>query len=94
MADSEKIEVKKNEDRGDFVEMLCDAAKKTNFKLLFFLFISFLFVSSDVFVGSTLSRINGAVEMGQITNYGTIIQGILLILLYIVFDILIASDFI
>jgi|SRR5579883_3683017 len=61
-----------------------------NYKMLLFLFIIFIFITSDIFVDKILSRINGTVEHTNITtNKGTFIQGLFLVLFYIIMDMLI-----
>jgi hypothetical protein len=45
-----------------------------------------LLLSSDVFVERVLSKIDAAVDMGHPTSYGTVIQGILLVLCALVLD--------
>lgn len=56
-----------------------------------FLFIVFLLLSSDVFIDQALSRFNGAVDAGIPTSIGVVIQGIFLVVGYILIDTLTAS---
>ena len=59
------------------VESLCNV----KYKSLIFLFILFILITSDVFVNMLLKKIGGAVDdRGYATPYGTVIQGIVLVL--------------
>ena len=65
-----------------------------NYKILFFIFIIFLFISSDVFIDKALSNIDGSVEYKTPNTKGTFIQGILLVFLYMIIDLVIKLGFI
>ena len=65
-----------------------------NYKILFFIFVIFLFISSDVFIDKALSRIDGAVEYKTPTTKGTFIQGFFLVFLYMIIDITIKMEWI
>lgn len=61
-----------------------------NLKLLFILFLIFLFINSDMFIDRMLGKVDGAVADGRMpTTKGTILQGTILVLLYIMADVLI-----
>lgn len=60
----------------------------SNVKLVAFLFIIFLFVSSDIFIEKFLSRFNNTTIGREPTVKGTIVQGIVLVLLFIFVDII------
>ena len=60
----------------------------SNIKLVTFLFIIFLFVSSDIFIEKFLSRFNNTTIGREPTVKGTIVQGIVLVLLFIFVDII------
>lgn len=89
--DSEEIAEPK---KGDLINVIVDFMNEINYKLVFFLFMIFLLLSSDVFLAQILSNINGAMELNTVTTYGTIIQGLFLILFYIIADMLIKTDLI
>jgi hypothetical protein len=64
-----------------------------NYKLLFFLFLIFIFLTSDIFVEKILARINGAVNGHEISTKGTLIQGLLLVLMYSITDLIIQLNY-
>lgn len=53
-------------------------------KSLFIMFALFLFVVSDIFTNSVISGFSGAVKGRTATTFGTVLQGIFLVLFYIV----------
>lgn len=57
--------------------------KLANLKLVAVIFMLFLLVTSDVFLHSAVSGFDGAVEGRGVTSRGTVIQGIFLVLFYI-----------
>lgn len=65
------------------------AASKLQWKLFGFMFIVFMFVNSDVFISRVLSKIDGATDFKDVTSYGTTLQGLLLVLACIMFDVLV-----
>ena len=66
-----------------------------NYKLIMFIFIIFIFVTSDVFIDKVVSRVDGTVEnMRETTNKGAFIQGLCLLLLYMIADLVIQLGFI
>lgn len=95
-ADSEKVEVSKNKGPSDLSPVLGQALGKVQVKLLFYMFIIFLILSSDVFVRRVLYYFKGATnEMGTATTtYGTIITGILLVIFVAIIDIMIKQKII
>lgn len=58
------------------------------------IFLIFLFISSDVFVTTTLAAFGGAVEGKLLTSYGYILQGVMLVLAAIAADFLEQHDLI
>ena len=48
------------------------------------LFLMFLFVTSDLFEDKVLSNFSGTTEARKVTQYGTAVQGIFLVLGFIV----------
>jgi hypothetical protein len=63
----------------------------TYFKLLFSIFVMFMFVSSDVFIDKVLGRIDGAVEHKNPTTKGTFVQALVLVLLVMIMDIILRT---
>lgn len=68
--------------RSDFTDMFMDFYAGIDFKVLFILFVIFLFVSSDVFINKVLNRFNGAVDYKNTTSYGTVLQGLFLTIIF------------
>lgn len=93
MSDSHSIKMNKSSKPEDFTPVLRDMAKGINYKLVGFLCMIFLFLTSDIFMEKILDKFDGAVDFpGRspvATSYGTILQMMLLALLYIVTDALI-----
>lgn len=87
--DSEPVEEVK---KGDLIKVTTDFLGNISYKLIFFLFMAFLFISSDVFSNNVLSKIDGAIELNDVTTYGTIVQGVILILFYLTIDMAIKAD--
>ena len=86
---------KKNKKKPDsFSNIIAESIYNINFKMLFFLLLIFLFLTSDTFVDRVLSRINGATEHKFPTLKGLGIQLMILALLYIIFDKLISNELI
>lgn len=56
------------------------AGHGSGLKLLLFVFVLFLLVNSDVFVNNVLCGLGGAVEGRNPTAYGTVVQGIVLVI--------------
>ncbi len=69
---------------------------KKIFKLLFILFVIFLMVTSEYFINNFIRNIDGAVQLSnsQTTFKGTIIQGIILVGIYGLANMLISNDYI
>jgi hypothetical protein len=58
-------------------------------KSVVILFMLFLFVVSDVYTNSILCNVNGAIYERNATNIGVVLQGISLVILFIVANYLI-----
>lgn len=72
-----------------------DALCNVRYKSLAFLFVMFILVTSDVFVGIVLKKLNGAVdEFGIATPFGVVVQGLVLVLAYILLEAMIARELI
>ncbi|AIB52004.1 hypothetical protein F-liban_283 [Faustovirus] len=65
-----------------------------DFKQSIFIFLLFIFVSSDLFYEHFLSMFDGAVDMRNVTNYGVIIQGVMLTIGFIVFNSMVKAELI
>jgi hypothetical protein len=89
MSDSDPINQGKIPDT--LTRIIVDAVASAHWKLYAFIFVLFIFISSDVFIGSTLGHIAGATENGTPTNYGVFIQGLFLVLFVIIIDIAISQ---
>ena len=78
----------------DDITSIAGAIGFKNFKISFFLFILFTLLSSDVFIDKVLSG-NGDYTNGRhATGKGTIVQGILLAVGYIIISCLVSCDYI
>lgn len=76
---------------GDFPSLFADLFTKINWKMCFFLFIIYILLNSDIFIDRFLSRRDGLVDNMTPTDKGTIVQAILLILLFIIMDAILRS---
>ncbi|MEM3062323.1 MAG: hypothetical protein QW303_02070 [Nitrososphaerota archaeon] len=74
------------EEKHSIAETIIGGISALNLKLLFFLFLLFLLVTSNAFVDNILVKFQGAVENKSPTFRGVAIQGIFLILFYIILD--------
>lgn len=83
--DSDPIAVSNRPD--DFTALITDGISGIQYKLILFLFLIFLIITSDVFTNRVLTKFKGAVDYKYPTNYGTVLQGVFLVLFYIVIDV-------
>ncbi len=88
MSDSDPL-IDGDEDSHSFVSVISDMFGAIQYKLFMFIFIIFLLISSDTFIGRILSNVNGAVDYRSPTSYGTFLQGLLLVLSCVVLQLLI-----
>jgi hypothetical protein len=58
--------------------------KKNSIKQYLILFIIFIFVVSDIFINNILSNIGNTVKCRTPTNLGVVVQGIFLVIFYII----------
>ncbi|QJX71567.1 hypothetical protein F-LCD7_0318 [Faustovirus] len=58
--------------------------QELDLKQAFLIFLFLIFVQSDLFYEHFLSIFDGALDMKTITNYGVIIQGVVLSVLFII----------
>ncbi len=70
----------------DFTSLITDGLSGIEYKLIFFLVLIFLIVTSDVFANRVLSKFKGAVDYKYPTNYGTLLQAMFLVIFYIIID--------
>jgi len=71
----------------EFSTVIADAISGVNIKVLISLFLIFMVITSDVFVARVLSNVTGATEYKHPTNYGTVLQGIFLVFLFLLVDV-------
>lgn len=76
-------------DRDELGSMVTDFFGKINFKIAIFLFIFGIFIFSDLFIEHVLSKIKDASSADTSTSKGTMIQLLVLVLLYLVVDLLV-----
>jgi hypothetical protein len=66
-----------------------------NYKSNILLFMIFIFVMNKYFINNVLIKFNKAVEPnGSTTQYGTVIQGVILVISYICLSMLVEHDII
>ncbi len=75
---------KKNNTIGGLV---AKSLSKVNYMVALCLFILFVILNNDVFINNILAKVNGAVEYDVPTSYGTMIQGLILIIGFMIMDI-------
>ncbi len=94
--DDEKKKSKKKpkKEKKTMISNLVDALANTNLKLLLFIFVLFIFVNTDLFVDKLLSRIDGAVDHRAATSKGVVIQGVFIVLMFVMADTLIQAGII
>ena len=83
-----------DDDTHDLYETSIGLCKKIKFKSLIFLFILFIIISSDVFIEQMLDKFSNSVEHNCPTSKGVIVQGIFLVLGFVILDTLVNSDLI
>ena len=71
-----------------FGDILLSAVKKMRVKDAFAVFVIFIIVNLSVFIDVFMSRVDGLVIGGQLTNQGTFVQGLLLVLLLCIYRVL------
>ena len=77
------------------LSMAVDSLCNIRYKSFIFLFILFILITSDVFVSMLLKKMGGAVDdRGYATPYGTVIQGIVLVLGYMFLNFFIDKELI
>jgi len=94
-SDSESIlALPEDEKKQSLFNMVGHTLGNINFKMLILLFLTFLFINSDIFINRILSRINGAVSGKVTTSWGVVIQALIFIFIYALLSILNVSELI
>lgn len=89
--DCESID--KNKAPDDITSLFTDLGTQ-KIKLSFFIFILFIFISSDVFVDRILSNKNNTYVEGRVlTSNGVVVQGLILSFCYIIITLLVENDY-
>ena len=71
-----------------FFTIAADIGKKISWKVAIFLFLIYVFINTRTFIDQALGRIKNTVEDGHPNAKGTLVQGLLVILSYIILTIL------
>lgn len=81
------------EDNGDDLSAMMGCfISKINYKVAILLYLAFLFINSPISI--RIMEKNNLTCGNEITNKGYLLQGLILAILYILFDLLIQSDII
>jgi len=78
----------------NFITMGIEGLRQLNWKMYGLLFIIFILITSDIFLDRILSRFKGAVSGTEATSYGTVIQGIMLVLFYMIIEFICKNKYI
>jgi hypothetical protein len=76
-------------DTDDLSTITTDIALSVNWKFFIMLFITFMFLMSDIFINRVLDRLDGAVYNKNPTTYGVVIQGLIMVIIMMIFNALI-----
>lgn len=75
----------------DSVDLFADKSSESSvkispksIKLIIFLFFIFIFVISDFFVNNVVASFGNTLEGRNLTTWGVVVQGIMLVLFYII----------
>jgi len=82
---------KKSKTPGDFPSLFADLFLKINWKMAFFLFLFFIILTSDIFIDKCLRKIPGSVDNMTSTNKGSVIQGVVLVIFFVIMDAIIST---
>lgn len=74
------------EKHDNFISMGVEALKNCRWKSYFMLFFIFLILTCDIFNDRCLSQFNGAVDGCDPTTYGSVLQGIFLVIFFVIVD--------
>lgn len=85
-----------NGGKGSILSQLIESIRGTRIKSAIFLLILFILITSDVFSNVILKKMNGTINAttGCVAPYGVVIQGIMLVLSYIIVNFFIEHDMI
>ena len=75
-------------------DMFLDLIKKIKYKYVFWIFILFILLNSDIMVNNVISKFSGAVEQRNPTGYGVFIQGLVFSLCFLIIDALSRANYI
>lgn len=78
----------------DIGTCVLDIVKKINYKQAGFVFILFILITSATFIDGVLSKQTDCVSGITPTIKGTLVQGVCLVIGYIIIDVLITNDLI
>jgi hypothetical protein len=78
----------------DFVSILADGTANVQYKLFALMFITFLGISSVPFINRVLVKFTDAVDNKSPTSWGTVLQGLFLVIACLIFDVLIRAGII
>lgn len=85
--DSENIKVSKRNRPSDLHPVVNGVVGRIPFKMMFYLFVVYMFLSSDVFIKRILSKADGAVNIYNSPNTkGTVIIGVILVVFLAIID--------
>ncbi len=93
----EKIEVEIKDKRPDgLISVLMGGLGNIQYKQLISLFLIFLFLSNDVFIDRVMAKTNKSflAYPGQLSTIGTVVQGLTLVFLFMIANILIEKGII
>ena len=81
-----------NIEQNNMSYVLLNFMKKINIKIAIFIFIMCIFIFSDLFIENVLNKFKDSVYNDCPTTKGTIIQSLLLAILYIIIDLLVQHN--
>jgi len=88
----EELDEDGNRKPDSFIAIIADFLGNLNIKLIIVLFLSYIFLMSDLFLDKVLSKVDNCTKhRDQLTPKGTFINGLLLVMLYMSADLLIKS---
>jgi hypothetical protein len=73
-------------------EVIGDVVKQIPFKIAIFLFLIYIFISSDMFVDWGLSYIPGCTEHRRPSAKGVVVQGVIITIAFIIISMLVNSE--
>jgi hypothetical protein len=76
----------------DLNSVILDVMSHVQYRLFAIMFIVFIVLSSDVFIKRVLDKFNNAVSGSTTTSWGTVLQGVFLVLACLISDILIKQN--